>query len=437
MHDPFASVFLSNIFGSLSFQVLKIIFLYATFFILFKKKIEVDMAVSSMVVESMKNSSWIRKMFEAGAELAGKYGAENVFDFTLGNPNVEPPAEFEQKFAEYIKLPLAGKYGYMQNAGYPDVRKKVAAYVSSVENVDVPGGNIIMTCGAAGGMNALLKTILNPGDNVITSAPFFTEYTSYAANHGGRLVPVRVKDDIDLDVEAMEKAVDQRTEAVIINSPNNPSGKVYPLSTIRSLADMLRRKSREFSHAIYLISDEPYKKIVFDGIEVPGTFAEYENSVICTSFSKDLSLAGQRIGYIAVNPKAEDSKLLVDGIIMCSRVLGFVNAPAVMQRVTAEMLGKSVNIDFYRKKRDMICGILGNAGYEFIKPEGAFYLFPKAPGGDDLKAVEVLQNENILVVPGRGFGMEGYFRIAFCVADSVIERSAGGFERAFKKLSAK
>lgn len=392
------------------------------------------MAVSFQIIEAMKNSSWIRKMFEAGAELAAKYGAENVYDFTLGNPNIEPPAEFEQKLIEYIKSPAKGKYGYMANAGYADVRQKVAEYVGGVEGVRLSAENVIMTCGAAGGMNSILKTILNPGDNVVVSAPFFAEYTAYAANHGGRLVPVKAKDDLDIDVDAVEKAIDKHTVAMIINSPNNPSGRIYPEATIKKLADMLRKKSCELDHAIYLISDEPYKKIVFDGNKVPGIMAEYENSIISTSFSKDLSLPGQRIGYTVVSPKAEDVKLLIDGIVMCTRVLGYVNAPAVMQKVVAEMLGKSVDIDFYRKKRDRLCEILGNIGYEFNRPEGAFYLFVKAPGGDDLKAVEALQNENILVVPGRGFGTPGYFRIAFCVADSVIEGSAKGFERAFKVL---
>lgn len=392
------------------------------------------MAVSFQIIEAMKNSSWIRKMFEAGAELAAKYGAENVYDFTLGNPNIEPPAEFEQKLIEYIKSPAKGKYGYMANAGYADVRQKVAEYVGGVEGVRLSAENVIMTCGAAGGMNSILKTILNPGDNVVVSAPFFAEYTAYAANHGGRLVPVKAKDDLDIDVDAVEKAIDKHTVAMIINSPNNPSGRIYPEATIRKLADMLRKKSCELDHAIYLISDEPYKKIVFDGNKVPGIMAEYENSIISTSFSKDLSLPGQRIGYTVVSPKAEDVKLLIDGIVMCTRVLGYVNAPAVMQKVVAEMLGKSVDIDFYRKKRDRLCEILGNIGYEFNRPEGAFYLFVKAPGGDDLKAVEALQKENILVVPGRGFGTPGYFRIAFCVADSVIEGSAKGFERAFKVL---
>ena len=393
------------------------------------------MAVSSQIVESMKNSSWIRKMFEAGAELAAKYGAENVFDFTLGNPNIEPPAEFEQILIDYIKSPAKGKYGYMANAGYPDVRQKVADYVGGIEKVKIPAKNVIMSCGAAGGMNSVLKTILNPGDNVVVSAPFFAEYTSYVANHGGKLIAVPCKDDLDLNLEGLEKAIDKHTTAMIINSPNNPSGRVYPQATIDKLAELLRKKSVENSRAIYLISDEPYKKIIFDGNTVPGTFAAYENSIISTSFSKDLSIPGQRIGYVVVSPKAEDVGLLIDGIVLCTRVLGYVNAPAVMQKVVGQMLGKSVDISFYEKKRNRICEILGNIGYEFVKPEGAFYLFPKAPGGDDLKAVDALQKENILVVPGRGFGAPGYFRIAFCVADSVIEGSAKGFEKAYKALT--
>ena len=235
------------------------------------------MAVSSQIVESMKNSSWIRKMFEAGAELAAKYGAENVFDFTLGNPNIEPPAEFEQILIDYIKSPAKGKYGYMANAGYLDVRQKVADYVGGIEKVRIPAKNVIMSCGAAGGMNSVLKTILNPGDNVVVSAPFFAEYTSYVANHGGKLIAVPCKDDLDLNLEGLEKVIDKHTAAMIINSPNNPSGRVYPQATIDKLAELLRKKSVENSRAIYLISDEPYKKIIFDGNTVPGTFAAYVN----------------------------------------------------------------------------------------------------------------------------------------------------------------
>ena len=392
------------------------------------------MAVSKNVISAMESSSWIRKMFETGAVLKSKFGEANVFDFSLGNPNIDPPADFAKALAEYTKIAKPGMHAYMPNAGYQDVREKIASWVSKTEEIEIPAANIVMTCGAAGAMNTVLKTILNPGDNVIAITPYFAEYDAYVANHGGLLVRVSSGDDFNLSSENIEKAIDDKTQGVIINSPNNPSGKVYNEETIKKLAAMLERKSKERGRAIYLLSDEPYKKIVYDGVKVPSAIKAYKHSIILTSYSKDLSLPGERIGWVAVNPAAEDITNLMGGIIMCNRVLGYVNAPAIMQKVVAEFQGKSVDIDFYKKKRDRISEILGNIGYEFTKPEGAFYLFPKAPGGDDLKAVDALQNEKVLVVPGRGFGTLGYFRIAYCVSDKVIEGAAAGFKKAFDVL---
>jgi len=392
------------------------------------------MAVSKNVISAMESSSWIRKMFETGAVLKSKFGEANVFDFSLGNPNIDPPADFAKALAEYTKIAKPGMHAYMPNAGYQDVREKIASWVSKTEEIEIPAANIVMTCGAAGAMNTVLKTILNPGDNVIAITPYFAEYDAYVANHGGLLVRVSSGDDFNLSSENIEKAIDDKTQGVIINSPNNPSGKVYNEETIKKLAAMLERKSKERGRAIYLLSDEPYKKIVYDGVKVPSAIKAYKHSIILTSYSKDLSLPGERIGWVAVNPAAEDITNLMGGIIMCNRVLGYVNAPAIMQKVVAEFQGKSVDIDFYKKKRDRISEILGNIGYEFTKPEGAFYLFPKAPGGDDLRAVDALQNEKVLVVPGRGFGTPGYFRIAYCVSDKVIEGAAAGFKKAFDAL---
>ncbi len=392
------------------------------------------MAVSKNVVSAMENSSWIRKMFETGAVLKAKYGEENVFDFSLGNPNIDPPADFSKALAEYTKNAKPGMHAYMPNAGYQDVREKIAAYVSKTEGVEIHAANIVMTCGAAGAMNIVLKTIINPGDNIIVITPYFAEYDAYIANHGGQIIKAASGPDFDLVPENIEKAINDKTQGIIINSPNNPSGKVYSEETIKKLAAMLERKSKERGKAIYLLSDEPYKKIVYDGIKVPSVIKAYKHSVILTSYSKDLSLPGERIGWVAVNPAAEDIANLMGGIIMCNRVLGYVNAPAIMQKIVAEFQGRSVDIDFYKKKRDRISEILKNIGYEFTKPEGAFYLFPKAPGGDDLKVVDALQNEKILVVPGRGFGTPGYFRIAYCVSDKVIEGAAVGFKKAFDAL---
>lgn len=392
------------------------------------------MAVSERVLKSMESSSWIRKMFETGGQLKAKYGENNVYDFSLGNPNTEPPEEFTKILKEYVNKKIKGMHSYMPNAGYPDVREKVASYISETENVNVGAPSVVMTCGAAGAMNAVLKTILNPGDKVITSTPFFAEYTAYVDNHFGELVKVPGKSDFDLDVEAIGKAIDGKTAAVIINSPNNPTGKIFPESTIKALAKMLEQKKKETGRAVYLLSDEPYKKIVYDGAVVPSVLANYKNTIILTSYSKDLSLPGERIGWLAVHPEADDFTNLMNGIIMCNRILGYVNAPAIMQKVVAELQGISVDINFYKKKRDRLCEILEDAGFSFIKPEGTFYLFPEAPEGDDLRAVAALQEEKILTVPGRGFGAPGYFRISYCVADSVIEGSAEGFKKAYKAL---
>ena len=393
------------------------------------------MAVSQRVLKSMESSSWIRKMFETGGQLKAEFGEDNVYDFSLGNPNIEPPEEFKKVLKEHVNNDAKGMHAYMPNAGYPDVRKKIADYINETENIDLSINSVVMTCGAAGAMNAVLKTILNPGDKVITSTPFFAEYTAYADNHFGELVTVPGKKDFDLDVEAIENAIDQKTAAVIINSPNNPSGRIYPESTIKALADMLEKKKKETGRAVYLLSDEPYKKITYDGAVVPSVLANYKNTIVLTSYSKDLSLPGERIGWLAVHPEADDFENLMNGIIMCNRILGYVNAPAIMQKVVAELQGVSVDINFYRRKRDRLCEILEEAGFSFIKPEGTFYLFPEAPGGDDLKAVAALQEERVLTVPGRGFGSPGYFRISYCVADSVIEGSAAGFKKAFKALT--
>ena len=393
------------------------------------------MAVSQRVLKSMESSSWIRKMFETGGQLKAEFGEDNVYDFSLGNPNIEPPEEFKKVLKEHVNNDAKGMHAYMPNAGYPDVRKKIADYINETEKINLSINSVVMTCGAAGAMNAVLKTILNPGDTVITSTPFFAEYTAYADNHFGELVTVPGKKDFDLDVEAIENAIDQKTAAVIINSPNNPSGRIYPESTIKALADMLEKKKKETGRAVYLLSDEPYKKITYDGVIVPSVLANYKNTIVLTSYSKDLSLPGERIGWLAVHPEADDFENLMNGIIMCNRILGYVNAPAIMQKVVAELQGVSVDINFYRRKRDRLCEILEEAGFSFIKPEGTFYLFPEAPGGDDLKAVAALQEERVLTVPGRGFGSPGYFRISYCVADSVIEGSAAGFKKAFKALT--
>jgi len=394
------------------------------------------MPVSRRIASSLENSSWIRRMFEAGNVLRAKHGADKVCDLSLGNPDVEPPAEFQAALVEAVSARVARKHGYMPNAGYPDVRARVAAQASKEQGVALDGEHVIMSCGASGAMNSALKAILDPGAEVIASTPCFMEYISYVDNHGGTLVLTPSRPDFDLDVDAIQSRITDRTAALIINSPNNPTGRIYPEPTLRRLAAMLRAASERAGRAIYLLSDEPYRKLAYDGAQVPGVMALYPHSIVVTSYSKDLSLPGERIGFAAVNPAADDAGKLVDGIILATRILGYVNAPALMQRVICSLQGLSVDVEIYRRKRDLFCSALSSMGYQFAVPQGAFYIFPKAPGGDDLAFVQALQEELVLVVPGRGFSLPGYFRIAYCVDTPVIERSLRGFERVIRRLGA-
>ncbi len=390
------------------------------------------MGISARVAEMMERSSWIRKMFETGAQLKAEYGADKVYDFSLGNPDADPPELFFDILKKTAAENEAGVHAYMPNAVLAEVRERIASYVSEEQKVEVPADRIVMSCGAGGGMNVVLKSILSHGEEVLVTTPFFMEYTFYAGNHGGKLVPVPGRADFDLNVENFERAINERTAAVIINSPNNPTGFVYPEETLKGLAEILEKKSREFGREIYLISDEPYRKIVFDGTTVPPLFPLYRNTIIVTSHSKDLSVPGERIGYISVHPEAGDVERLMGALILCTRILGFVNAPALMQRVVSQLQGVGVDPAVYKKRRDLLCGALADMGYEFVEPKGTFYLMPRAPGGDDIRFVSRLQQDRILTVPGRGFGLPGYFRIAFCVSEEVIKGSFEGFEKAIR-----
>ncbi|MBN1797092.1 MAG: pyridoxal phosphate-dependent aminotransferase [Spirochaetales bacterium] len=394
------------------------------------------MAVADNIRQMMTRSSWIRRMFEAGAELKAQHGADKVCDFSLGNPNLMPPPEFRETLIRLARDDMPMKHSYMPNAGYPAVRGAVADYIREEYGIGLKPDNVIMTCGAGGGLNVILKTMLNPGDKMLVSTPCFVEYRFYVENHGGTLEFVPGKQDFDLDVEALEESIDARTAGIIINSPNNPSGRVYPEETIRELCAMLERKSSRLGKAVYLVSDEPYRRIVFDGNKVPSLFKFYDNTIIVTSFSKDLSIPGERIGWLAVHPQADDGANLINGCILCNRILGYVNAPALMQRAVADLLRITIDVGEYQYKRDKLYKSLQHMGYEVRKPEGAFYLFPQAPGGDDLAFVDMLRQELILAVPGRGFALPGYFRLAYCVDDEIIERSLAGFSRAIKKIPA-
>ncbi len=396
---------------------------------------ERKMPVSKLMLKFIENSSWIRKMFEEGARLKAFYGAENVFDFSLGNPNLDPPPEFSEVLLQYVKEQRPMKHGYMPNAGYPEVRLKVAEYLKQEQGIELSENEIIMTCGAGGGLNVIFKAILNPGDIVLSHSPFFVEYVFYVDNHGGKLETIPCKDNLDLDVDRICSRITPNTAAVLINSPCNPTGRVYPEETVLNLADIMTKKSKEIGRAIYLISDEPYRKIVYDGIKVPSILTAYKNSILVTSYSKDLSLAGERIGFIAVNPGGDDAKTVINAMILANRILGFVNAPATMQQIVGRLQGISVNISHYKRKRDMLCKGLESIGYQFTWPQGAFYLFPESPIENEVEFCKLLQDERILAVPGRGFGAPGYFRLSYCIPDSTIERSMQGFQNVWDKLN--
>ncbi len=392
------------------------------------------MTIATHIATFLEKSSWIRKMFEEGARLKAIHGAENVFDFSLGNPYMQPPERFKQQLKKIAESDEIGAHAYMPNPGYPFVRKSVAEYLSKEYETDISENEILMTCGAAGGLNVILKTILDPGDEVITPAPYFVEYGFYADNHGGKLKTVQTHADFTLDLDAIEKAITEKTKAVLINSPNNPTGQVYSKDRIDALGGLLSQKSRELKRTIYLVSDEPYRKIVYDGITVPSIFSAYDNSLVTTSYSKDLSIPGERIGFIAINPTAQYKPDLINGMALSNRILGFVNAPALMQRLVGSLQGESVDISYYAKKRELLCNGLKDCGYDFVKPPGTFYLFPRSPIEDDVKFVQALQEELVLAVPGSGFGGPGHIRLAFCVDDQTITHAMPGFEKAIKRF---
>jgi aspartate aminotransferase len=393
------------------------------------------MPISDQMVELMGKQSWIRVMFEEGLKLKEKYGAENVYDFSLGNPDLPPPAEYLEALKE-LAADINTPHGYMPNPGWPQVRESVAGFVSEEQEVKLTGEHIVMGTGAAGVLNCLCKVLLNPGDEVMTPSPYFSEYGAYVSNHGGALAPVDSKDDFQLDLDAMEKAVNQHTRMVIINSPHNPTGVVYPAEDLKKLGDILEKKSAEFKKRIYLVSDEPYRKIIFDGLSVPSVFKAYDHTIVVSSYSKDLSLAGERIGFGAVNPASEDADLILKGMGVATRILGFVNAPSLSQLAVGRLQGISVDVARYEKRKNMLTKALIEAGYEFAKPQGAFYIFPKTPTKDDVAFAMALKDQRIIVVPGSGFGRAGHFRISYAVPEATIEASLPGFAKALKEFQA-
>lgn len=392
------------------------------------------MPVAAKISDSVEKSSWIRRMFEEGLRLKKQFGEENVFDFSLGNPDLSPPVEFFDTVREFMQSEAKSAHGYMPNAGFPDVRDALAERFSADQGVKAEGKHIVLTCGAAGGMNVALKTILNPGDQVIVPRPYFVEYGFYIDNHGGEMILADTNKDFSLNIDHIRNALTEKTRALIINSPNNPTGRVYGDGELEALSHLLKKYMDDTGRLIYLLSDEPYREIVYDNVRVPSVCAHYNQSIIVTSYSKTLSIPGERIGYVAVHPRMAEADSVIAGLVFSNRILGFVNAPALMQRVVARLTGVSVNVNIYKKRRDVFMDGLKYAGYDFAKPEGAFYIFCKSPIADDVAFVKHLQKYNVLVVPGAGFGGPGYFRIAYCVGENVISRAIPRFKEALEAL---
>jgi aspartate aminotransferase len=391
------------------------------------------MSIAEHMTGMMAGSSWIRKMFEEGARLKAEHGADNVYDFSLGNPNQDPPEGFKKALKTVVDETGPMGHAYMPNTGYPHVRRAVAEYLNTEHQINLTENDVIMTCGAAGALNVILKTILNAGEEVITPAPFFVEYKFYAANHGGLLKTVQTHPDFTLDMDSLAAAITEKTKAVLINFPNNPTGQIYSIESLRKLGELLKQKGQIFNRTIYLISDEPYRKIVYEDTPVPSIFDGYSETILATSYSKDLSIPGERIGFIAVNPQASYRKDLINGMTLANRILGFVNAPALVQRAVAMVQGATVDISAYARKRELLCDGLAESGYQFVRPPGAFYLFPQTPIADDVAFVKSLQEELILAVPGSGFGGPGHFRLSYCVEDETIINSLPGFRKAMEK----
>jgi len=384
---------------------------------------------SDKVMDNLKRASWIRAMFEQGNKLKQEFGAENVYDYSIGNPEVEPPIEVVEAINEIAADDSPGIHRYMPNAGYPFVKKAIAGKLAVQYGMEVPDENICMVCGAAAGLNVVFKSILNPDEEVIIFAPYFAEYKFYVGNGGGMPVVVETKDDFQIDVEAFKSAITYKTKAVLINSPNNPTGVVYSEETLKDMAKVIKEKEKELGINILLISDEPYNEITYDVEKLPVVFQIFEKAVVVNSYSKSLALPGERIGYIAVSPKIESCDKLMAAIIFNNRTLGFVNAPAISQRIVEKAINASVNSDIYKERRDVLYNHLISLGFKCQKPDGAFYLFVKSPVEDELEFVAKAQKYNVLVVPGRGFGRAGYFRMSFCISLDTIKRSLPALDK--------
>lgn len=386
--------------------------------------------ISNKILNNLTKSSWIRAMFDEGEKLRKIYGAENVYDFSLGNPDLEPPIQVKEALKRIIMEDKPGMHGYMSNAGYKDVREKVAEQLKKETGMPLTYEHVVMSVGAGGALNVVFKTILNPDEEVIVFSPYFVEYGFIVDNHGGKLVVVETNSEtFEPDPEMLAKHITPNTKAIIINTPNNPTGVVYSENTLVKIAEVIEEKKKEYNTDIFVISDEPYGRIVYDDVLVPNILNIFKNSIKIDSFSKSLSLPGERIGYIVVNPSIEDVNTLVNGLIFSTRTLGFVNAPALFQRVIGEAIDAKVNTDEYKERRDYLYDNITRLGFSCVKPQGAFYLFPKSPIADDIEFVKHAVKYNLLLVPGSGFGCPGYFRISYCVGMDTIKNSMKAFEK--------
>ena len=385
--------------------------------------------ISNKMQTLVANSSTIRAMFEEGKRLAAIHVAENVYDYSLGNPNVLPPDTIKKAIMEILDSENSNViHGYMNNSGYEDVRTEIANFINKKQSLKLDASSIVMTCGAAGGLNIILKALLNPEDEVIVFAPFFGEYRNYVSNFDGKLVVVPADTThFEPNIAALKEALTSRTKAVIINSPNNPTGVIYSEEAIKHLAATLEEAEKAFDTSIYLISDEPYREIVYDGAVVPYILHYYKNSFIGYSYSKSLSLPGERIGYIVAHPEMDDFNDMMAALNVANRILGFVNAPSLFQRVIAKCLESEVDVSIYKRNRDLLYNHLVSLGFECIKPEGAFYLFPKTPIADDKAFCEAAKAFNLLLVPGSSFGCPGYMRLSYCISYEQIQRSLPAF----------
>lgn len=392
--------------------------------------------ISKKMQGLVQNSSVIRAMFEEGNRLAKIYGPENVFDFSIGNPSVAPPDQIRQAILDILQEENPLKlHGYMNNSGYEEVRGAIADYLNRQHGCSLSFQDIVMTCGAAGGLNVILKTLLNPGDEVIVLAPFFSEYANYIANYDGKMVVVDT-DPVTFqpDLARLQAAITDKTKAIILNTPNNPTGVIYSSETLSEMAALFTRKEQQFGTSIYVISDEPYREIVYDGAKVPFVLDFFRNGFIGYSYSKSLSLPGERIGYIAVNNQMDDYADILSALNVATRILGFVNAPSLFQKVIARTLGLEVNVDIYRENRDLIYNHLIKLGFSCVKPQGAFYLFPASPIPDEKAFCEAAKKYNILIVPGSSFACPGHFRLSYCVSKEQILRSMPAFEKLAKEF---